>query len=324
MLQLTAGFTQLRTLAFSPDNRHLLAVGLRSRLGGLLRFSRVALWDLSDPTRTVSTAIDDRFDPIAGYFLPDGRLLGIDSQARWRACEVRGGRYRLVESGGHPARLEPMAVSPDGQWFAAIGRDGLVMMPLPENSRPGWSREFENGLEVVEVAFSPASEVVSVVIRDRSGRAASVVAILDADTGAYVRDLPPIPERLSPTGFEDVVMSAWSPQADMLAEIAHEGFLVLDVLTWTPVAIRRLARESITRSLFAPTGGRLVTATTQGLIHFWDQDEWSSPLRVEDIDRPPSQSFDWGIGRIQALAWSSDGSLAAAVGARGDIVVWDM
>src|SRR4029450_6271857 len=88
MLRLEPRLTTVRTLAFSPDNRYLLAVGVKPGRGGLLTFSRLALYDLADPPATPPLRIDDGLDPVAGFFLPDGRALGVDNRGNWVLAEV--------------------------------------------------------------------------------------------------------------------------------------------------------------------------------------------------------------------------------------------
>ena len=38
----------------------------------------------------------------------------------------------------------------------------------------------------------------------------------------------------------------------------------------------------------------------------------------------PDRVLDWGVGAVQALAFSPDGSLGAVAGRRGEVVVWDV
>ncbi|HJZ54795.1 MAG TPA: hypothetical protein VKE74_07540, partial [Gemmataceae bacterium] len=91
MLRLAPKLTEVRTLGFSPDNRYLLAVGVNPLLGGLLRFSRIGLWDLSDPAANPTLRIDDGLDPVAGFWLPDGRAIGVDNRGSWRIAGVDSG-----------------------------------------------------------------------------------------------------------------------------------------------------------------------------------------------------------------------------------------
>jgi WD40 repeat protein len=348
MLRLAAGFTQVRTLAFSPDNRHLLAVGMRPRLGGFLSFSRVVLWNLSDPTATVRSAIDEGFDPIAGYFLPDGRILGVDNRGHWRACEVGGGRYRQVESAGRSGRSEPAGISPDGNWVAVIGRGGVEVLPLPGNPRSEWWLELDDGQEAVGVAFSPKSEVVAVVTRGWWGRDhVAWIAIHETDTWRCVRDAGSGSLDRGEGVPVELFATAWAPDGLSIARIGRGGFDVFDVYTWTQTASRTVTGSQITAAIFDPSGRTFATATKDGLVHLWDTGEWPSTdtarratgtgglvhLRdtgewpghslPEDMNRPPSRSLDWGVGRIQAMAFSQDGTLGAVAGAQGDVVVWD-
>lgn len=57
---------------------------------------------------------------------------------------------------------------------------------------------------------------------------------------------------------------------------------------------------------------RLLTAGHDELVRVWAAPSWDEVA-----------SFDWKIGRVKCLTVSRDGTLAAAGGDRGKVVVWD-
>ncbi|MDB5309873.1 MAG: sle [Gemmataceae bacterium] len=317
MLRLGPRLTEVRTLAFSPDNRYLLAVGVNPLLGGLLRFSRVALWDLSDPAAEPGAGINDGLDPIAGFFLPDGRALGVDNRGRWRACRVGGADALEAAYFPRRGRVEPAAVSPDGRWLALVGRGEVECWPLyrpPAPERPPWRVELDPGYEAVSVSFSPGSEVAAVVIRGERGSVPqSGIEIYELDTGGRVRW----------SGVEDAFCTRWSPDVGSLVAVRSDGFAVEDLYTRTLRASRTRPGPRLTDAAFYPSGRVFVTTDTAGQVQLWDTGEWGDRPRAADEARPPARELDWGIGSIQALAVSPDGTLGAVAGRRGEVVVWD-
>jgi WD40 repeat protein len=64
---------------------------------------------------------------------------------------------------------------------------------------------------------------------------------------------------------------------------------------------------------FDPTSRHLFAARYDATVHVFDAAGWGCRVR-----------YDWGIGPLRAVAVSPDGTLAAAGGERGEVVVWDV
>jgi WD40 repeat protein len=337
MLRLPPRLSRVFTLAVSPDNRFLLAVGFADRLGGLLRFSRVALWDLAAPTATPELHLDAGLDPVAGFFLPDGRALGVDNQGNWRACRP-GGADAASAPAAPVGRVHPVGVSADGRRLALVGRDVFRCAPLTPDGRP-WEARFPRsgeGIEAIGAAFSPDGSEVAVGVTRADGRpaVAAAVTVHDAATGAVIRSLP---------GWSGAVHRlAWSPGGRHVVAASESGFRVFAVRTREVVARRESWASPLTALAVHPSGRWLVTADGPA-VRFWDAGGWgeepltrrlyNSPgrqnrglgeLLEEEVGRPADRSLDWGAGVIQALAFSPDGTLGAVAGAAGEVVVWDV
>jgi WD40 repeat protein len=82
----------------------------------------------------------------------------------------------------------------------------------------------------------------------------------------------------------------------------------------TPAAtIKNDSKKDFTGAAFHP-GGRVLAATSNDkTVKFSDTTTWQQV-----------GGFDWKVGRLRSIAFSADGSLAAAGGDKGQIVVWDV
>ena len=77
--------------------------------------------------------------------------------------------------------------------------------------------------------------------------------------------------------------------------------------------IKNDTRRHFTDAAFHP-GGRFLAATSNdATVKLYDTSTW-------DVAR----TFTWQIGRVRSIAFSPDGTLAAAGGDTGQVVVWDV
>lgn len=322
MLRLEPRLTTVRTLAFSPDNRYLLAVGAKPGLGGLLTFSRLAVYDLTDPAATPTLRIDDGLDPIAGYFLPDGRALGVDNRGCWVTARV--GESVTSRSGpvSGRGRYEPVAVSSDGRRIALIGRDSFrCALLVPGMALSTWE------VQTLTPRYGPTCAAFS-----PDGR---LVAVGDGESEMPRADPPGIGTIYNTgTGEEADVFHqrgcafrlAWSPDGRFLAAVGRSGVVVYPDDRRYSVAVCERSDARLVAAAFHPAGETFVTAEDTGRLLFWDVAEWRHAvdrLARHDASRPPARTLDWGVGKVQALAFSPDGTLGAVAGQRGEVVVWD-
>lgn len=77
------------------------------------------------------------------------------------------------------------------------------------------------------------------------------------------------------------------------------------VLKGQPAGVNQIAAH--------PREPVLATACNDGTVRFWDM---KSQREIK--------CYDWKIGAVSAVAFSSDGIRCAAGGQRGQIVVWDV
>jgi WD40 repeat protein len=78
------------------------------------------------------------------------------------------------------------------------------------------------------------------------------------------------------------------------------------------VVIRNDSRKDFTGLAFHPSGRFLAATSNDNTVKLYDVQTWKL-----------AHAFDWEIGRLRSVAFSPDGTLAAAGGDNGKIVVWD-
>src|SRR5439155_5160624 len=80
--------------------------------------------------------------------------------------------------------------------------------------------------------------------------------------------------------------------------------------------------ERIDALAFTPDGRRLLAGSAVGAVRVWDVPEL--PPAAADVKPVPRAVYDWGVGPVTAVAVAADGLTAAAGGATGRVVVWDL
>jgi WD40 repeat protein len=130
---------------------------------------------------------------------------------------------------------------------------------------------------------------------------------------ATVADLRTDPPSLSTLYYtNDVTHFAWSPVAPLLAVCASRSVWLTDATTGQPG--RKLAAfgKNVEALTFSQDGRLLMVGSRVGRVCVW---EVASGRQIAD--------FDWEAGKVNDVAFSPDGSTAAAACSKG-VVVWDV
>jgi len=265
----------------------------------------VRVWNLTS-RETISYLDTGENEPSSLTCSPDGRLLVLTQGNRPTFIRVWDwNRNRVVKEIDGGTHAQCALFSPD-QTTLAIGgyrfTRSRVDYSVRRLSASTWrpqrllqGHEDQTGF----LAFSPNGDFLA------SGA---------ADKGAILWDLK-TREALLTVQHQKVVWGvAFSGDGSLLATTGGRTIKLVDV------AKRKVIRGQLrghTKDVFgitfAPDGRTLVSVGGDGTVRWWD-------VRKREATR----ILDWGLGKLHCIAFSSDGTLAAAGSAAGQIVVWDV
>ena len=294
----------VRDLAFSPDGT-AVAAGFE--------FAGVYLWNLEAASPApVRLDTEGGFEPGGLHFSADGRSLAWQSLTGRREYD-RGTRQYTDQSFAGEGVTHGAAHSADGS--RAVSSHGL-----PDFCLIGW--RFAEGEWVRTWRLSTADLVIESLTLSADGSLFAMISrsalgskwatnprrieIRDAathsllGTGDY------------PYNYRDPLL--FSPDNRQLV-----GFNGMTLLVWPvpelgePRLVRNDTRKKFTAMVHHPSGRHLFATSNDTTVHVFDAATWERAAR-----------FTWKIGQLKAVAVSTDGTLAAAGGDRGDIVIWDV
>jgi WD40 repeat protein len=297
--------------------------------------------------------IPDYDHPILPLFSPCGRWLYGSGGTFLVVWDLAGTSSDYVwcddESGGFFMRP---AVSPCGRYVAGAEDRCVVVWDIAKRGKAKWLAANASGDQISDVAFTPdGTEVLTACIEGRGGvrrwrvgnwrrkpafatRAHCDGALAVSPDGKTVAtadngdDKPAIKLWRFPSGklrktittdAESLDRLRYSPDGLVLvAQDEWKRVRVWDARTLVEVAVyeppkkpRRKTEDKVRGLEFHPSGQYLAVGGSR--VEFLDTKTWK-----------PAVSFDWKVGAIYGIAFSSDGLLAAAGGDRGKVVVWDV
>lgn len=304
---LKAAEGEVLDLAFSPDGRAVTAA---------VEYHGVFLWNLeaASPAAVRIGAENGNFqgglhfaaDGRAVRWLADGTRRVYDRDARETAARSfvvtrlttglaqSGDGTRVVSQHGFPDFCLTGWRAADGDWV------------------PSWNVSTAD-LAVERTTFSPDGRSLAMLVRSAIGKPLANnplrVEVRDAATAAvrgvgeypynYAEPLRFSPDGRQLVGFNDMTLMAWT--------VPDDGPL------GAPRLVRNDTRKQFTAVAYHPNGRHLYATSNDTTVHVLDAGCWERVRR-----------FTWHLGRLKAVAVSPDGTLAAAGGDKGDVVIWDV
>jgi hypothetical protein len=297
MLRLDTRFRAVHRVWFTPDGRSVVA-----RVDG----DAYVRWDLSDPGWR-----DEINGPALDCNGTASADLSMTAETEYEQYHVAG---VVLRRGPEPAWRD----------------DGFSFHHLPLAFAPDDSRLWACGVEYEARTFAihvlawdtadgrraldlEAPTALDWIIPSPDGR----FAVGRPGTGTELYFLNVEDESWRPTGWLPfcVHAAAWCPDSRLLAVGASDGVALVNAFTGratTKVPGHRLAVAAVAVHPHRPL---ILTGSGDATVRLWEYTESSLT---------PRESFDWQVGRVTAVAVSPDGTLAAAGGVSGEVVVWDL
>jgi WD domain, G-beta repeat len=307
MLVLSHVKQSIDALAFSPDGRLLAAGGTSEKAG-------VQFWNISTQTRIdheplVSGAVSRLWwtgheNPLlvvatSGYGVYV--LIRIDDDELELLCQHanvlagvshRNFAYLSKSSADRSERLLFKAsIDEEGQFTHTWGTKLHTL---------GWANhavEIHGGKELLTTEF------------DFTGnhRGIEKLIIRSTQSGLQLTRLP-YPEL-------DVAKIAASSDGMMFCAAKRASLVVWSAADDRPrlAELKNDGRKFFTALAFHPSGRYLAATSNDATVKLYDTTTWEL-----------ARTFTWDIGRMRSIAFSPDGTLAAAGSATGRIIVWDL
>jgi WD40 repeat protein len=213
-------------------------------------------------------------------------------------------------------------LTPDGEalvgYFDTLNGIGLFRRKPDDTLKPAWSIKTERGtrasrdpMRPLAIRVSPDGEWFVCVEADR-GRFGwdwrpVQVSVRSMKDGTILRNVP-LPSGTHP-------WPAVAPAGRHFVTVCLGRFLLwkADDLSAKPAEVKNDNRRHFTGIAFHPSGRYLAATSNDATVKLYDTTTWKL-----------AKTYTWDIGRMRSIAFSPDGTLAAAGSDSGKVVVWDV
>lgn len=290
-----------------PRPLTLLAVGAGGRIAAAGYAFGVTtpleLWDATTGASLPSPRASDHLNALA--FTADGTRLAFSTGGIFTFGHTHI-KYRL--------QTTTFALHPDGERvvIAANGRQSAVecwRVRSAGSYTQVWSERLGEFHRCGSPTITPTGERTAAAegYDGPDGRPRQEVAIRDTETGKTTA-------RISLHAAAPALQLAFTADgAKLLVRDDSRTVQVFDAASGTRAGeLVHRGRPFVTAVAVHPRGP-VACARTDGTVTFWDADR-----------REPIRTLDWKAGKLVSLAFSPDGTLAAAGTEDGKVVVWDV
>lgn len=301
---LKAAEGEVLDMAFSPDGRAVAAA---------VEYHGVFLWNLEAAVPVPVRLAPEKGDFQGGlHFAANGRAVSWVTDGVRRVYD-RDTRETTGKSFVVTRLTIRVVQSPDGG--KVVSQHGFPDFCLTGwrvadgDWIPTWNVSTAE-LAVERPTFSPDGRLLALLVRSAIGkplannplrvevRDSATAALLG--TGGY------------PYNYAEPLL--FSPDGGQLVGLNDMTLLVWPVPgLGAPRLVRNDTRKQFTALAYHPSGRNLYATSNDETVHVFDTATWERAGR-----------FTWQLGRLKSVAVSPDGTLAAAGGDRGDVVIWDV
>lgn len=307
MLTLKTNKQTVTRLGFSPDGARLAAGGTSKR---------VHVWTLTDPLKPATFPLASGTPEWVG-FLPDGRVLALESYGRY-VTFAPGAGTKAVANLGQGRWVGWIAAAPDRSVFYGTGNeaqrwdfDGTTLREVWNFVVPDTKSDVVTGRG--GVVIPPDGTVVAAV---SNGHNKTWFHVRDAATGKLlskrqvasttIRDLT-----LLPDGETFAFVRSNDPEdtdePGGAAVVASAGKKCRDVFL-PPAGVH------LTALAVHPTAPRAAVGQSDGVVRILDTGSWAEVT-----------AYQWDKRAVNCVAFAPDGlTAAAAFDGTGQFVVWDL
>jgi WD40 repeat protein len=286
MVELLEYRDSIRTVAFSPDSRWLVATGTDSG---------VYIWDVR-AGRLSGVYSGHRVDVFAVAFSPNGQVATTDTSCEVRVWDPITRNTVWSESLSPAADAYWLAYSPDGRRIYVVSRTKTITVLDAATGKQLGRVDGIEGDIMDGLAVSPDGQLLAVGHKVK-------LSVWKADGLRPLWQVDGNPDRcvaFSPdgawiaTGDQDGAVSLWN--------VASEG----------RVCRRLLGHSGSVKGVsFHPDGSRLVSCDADGLVKLWD---WQAGVELLSLPIPS------GVGAWH-VAFSPDGKMIAVGDGEGVITL---
>jgi WD40 repeat protein len=241
------------------------------------------------------------------------------------STEATAGPQLMLDTGGHMAKVNGLAITPDGKQIVSGSQDktiriwdietGKTVRMIRGEVAPG------NWGTIFALALSPDGRRLAVGGQfHRSDRAAgSAVRVYDFVSGKVEALL---------RGHEDVVFAlAFAPDGKhLLSGSGDKTAIIWDVATGQ--RIHRLSGHArdIKSAAFANDGGRVITGSEDRTLRLWNAHTGAQIAEMTEhraLAQRENQKSDLAHASVEAAGFSPDDQLIASSSTDGRVLLWD-
>jgi WD40 repeat protein len=331
MRLLNAHMRVVAQVKFAHDGRRLFAAG--TNVPDLRRKPDnrgISVWDLRRGAEPVQRLVPGLF--VTGFAVnPANGLLYVGIVHSDLDAEISS-EYMVVDPVRATSELLDLAagfafvlnVHPSGRWLVAAGtglrklartsrgREMLLRWQQPAKKDPTryWTIFPEGRRQTLLVACDPLENRIvthEIKIGVLMTELEYELRIRDSQTGTLLEDVP-FPGRT-------IQQLLFSPDGRWLAVRAGPALIALNGrnLHEKPIKLRGERKGNFTEIAFHPSSRYLAATSNDQTVKLYDTQTWEL-----------AKTYTWDIGRMRSIAFSPDGTLAAAGSDTGKVVVWDV